>query len=260
MSKASLGVVIGALFAIVTTVTPIPDEWKPLVMWIAWSLLGFFCVVWLLGRWSEFGGLTSGSIPGFSFHITVRIHNLPGNRRKYLFDFGQMHAERLSLYISPDNIFTFCFVDAKGEPHLVQLPLGRGGPVLGKFIYISFELGISGESTEMRLFVRSKEIGSIKLPFKTDIGGLSLPNGVIGADLKGENGSRIDLLEVLIIPRTITGWERIKIRWSMWRYTWVWPRCVEFNGAQWQRVSATGNRDLKQPEPSKQPTMRSRKA
>jgi hypothetical protein len=39
---------VSALFAIATTVTPIPERWRPFIVWGAWLLLGGACFGWYL--------------------------------------------------------------------------------------------------------------------------------------------------------------------------------------------------------------------
>jgi hypothetical protein len=70
---------------------------------------------------------TASKLPGLSVQIFFRLNYLKADRRKYLFDFGKIDHERLSIYVSRDDVFTFSFTDAKGEPHLVQIPIGDNG-------------------------------------------------------------------------------------------------------------------------------------
>jgi hypothetical protein len=194
------------------------------------------------------------SNPGLSLHMSIRVTHLAAKRRKYLFDFGKMDAERLSIYVSSDNIFTLCFTDAKGEPHLVQVPLGENGLPVGSFQYLVCDLGVSGHSTYLGMLLNGAEIGVLKLPFKTDIGALDVPNGVIGADLLGSNGSAFDLAELQVYGRTLVGSEA-KEKFEYFKNRPL-DKYVQFSGEQWMRVSNGPGRDAKQGDLSKAPKFR----
>jgi len=199
------------------------------------------------------------ALPGLSLHTFIRVNNLPAARRKYIFDFGHTQKERFSVYISSDNIFTFSFVDAKNEPHVIQLPVGGNGFPIGRFVYMCCDLGISGESTELRMYVDGEEIGSLILPFKTDVGALDVGNGVMGSDLSGENGSAVDVGELMIYGFTVNALE-IKDHIRPYLLSKKDKRYVEFQGTQWLRVADAppGSRDANQPDPAKQPRWRTR--
>ena len=176
-------------------------------------------------------------LPGFSFHMMIRINNIPGARRKYIFDMGSASAERLSIYISSDNILTFQFVDAKHEVHPLQLPFGSAGPSIGKFAYLTCELGISGSTTELRLYCDGERIGEQILQFKTDIGSLDLPNAVLGADLNGSDGASFDIRDLAVYTATFTteNLETLAGYFDSRRAEDI--PYVEFGGKQWMRVS-----------------------
>ncbi len=123
-------------------------------------------------------------LPGISLHMAIRINNVLGNRKKYLFDFGQKSGTRLSVYISPDNIFTYAFIDNKGELHSIHIPLGgTNGIPITNFFYLACELGIDNNSTLLRVIVNGKVYGSSRIPYRIDISPIDIPNGVMGADL-----------------------------------------------------------------------------
>ena len=194
------------------------------------------------------------ALPGMSLHMQIRLNHLAGNRRKYLFDFGNINNERLSIYISPDSIFTLAFLDAKGEQHPVQIPLGGDGIPLGEFFYLGCEFGIDGQSTQLLVLVDGKERGFIRLPFRVDIESLDVPGGVVGADLNGNNGGSFDLKEVIAYSKTLDGKEVQDIAQYFQGHSNV-PH-VEFRGKQWMRVRSVRSHDLKQLDPSAAPIFR----
>jgi hypothetical protein len=194
------------------------------------------------------------ALPGMSLHMQIRLNHLAGDRRKYLFDFGNKNNERLSIYISPDSIFTLAFLDAKGEQHPVQIPLGGDGIPLGEFFYLGCEFGIDGQSTQLWVLVDGKERGSIRLPFRVDIESLDVPGGVVGADLDGNNGGSFDLKEFLAYSKTLNEKDIQNLAQYFQGHSNI-PH-VEFRGKQWMRVKSVGSHDLKQIDPSAAPIFR----
>jgi len=194
------------------------------------------------------------SLPGMSLHMKIRINHLAGNRRKYLFDFGNKNNERLSIYISPDSIFTLAFLDAKGEQHSVQIPLGGDGIPLSKYFYLGCNFGIDGQSTQLWVLVDGKERGSLRLPFRVDIESLDVPGGVVGADLDGNNGGSFDLKEFAAYSRTLDDKE-IKSTSDHFQGNPI-RVYTEFRGKQWMRVNRIGNHDAHQFDPAAAPIFR----
>jgi hypothetical protein len=194
-------------------------------------------------------------LPGLSINMFVRLQHLPTNRRKYLFDFGTTEGERFSLYISSDNIFTVSFVDAKHEPHVLQIPIGEL-VYLGRFMFICCQLGIGGQLTMMNMWVDDREIGILNLPFRTDLGILDVPNGTIGADLSGDNGAAFDLSEAFVYSMTAS--RRHMADTNVYMHNKDRNKYVEFNGTSWMRVADAdiGKRDAQQSEPDKRPILR----
>jgi hypothetical protein len=191
------------------------------------------------------------SMPGMSLHMQIKLNHLAVDRRKYLFDFGNARNERLSIYISPDSIFTLAFLDAKEESHSVQVPLGGDGIPLGKFFYLGCEFGIDGQSTQLWVLVDGKERGSIRLPFRVDIASLDVPGGVVGADLAGRNGGSFDLKELMVYSMTLDR-KQVEQTFHYFQGHSNIPH-VEFRGKQWMKVNDVGRHDLKQADPLSAP-------
>jgi len=198
-------------------------------------------------------------LPGFSFHLMIRINNIPAARRKYIFDMGRTDGERLSIYVSSDNILTVQFVDAKHEIHPLQIPFGFGGLSIGKFEYLGFELGISGMTTELRLFYAGNKIGEQILPFKTDVGSLNLPDSALGADLDGSNGACFDLRDWAAYSSTFATEDLKAIAEYFESRKADEIPYIEFDGNRWFRYSSLphhGGRGMNQPNPSFRPRYR----
>jgi hypothetical protein len=162
---------------------------------------------WFAGKISNSNGgksaLFTQNFPGISFQALIRLNDISDNNRKYLVDFGKINESRFSIYISSDNVFTFSFIDAKDEPHLIQMPIGTNGIPFGKLFYLTCELGIDGQNTLLRMLVDGKEIKFIQLPFKVDLGKIDVRGGVIGADLNGNNGASFDMGTMMIFSTTM---------------------------------------------------------
>jgi hypothetical protein len=236
MSKSTWSMVVSASFTFAAVFLPnIPNRLRLLLFGISCLFLLVSCIGWVIAHAASLWRLRMGRLPGLSLHILLRLNNLPVSRRKYLFDFGKLEAERLSIYVSPDHIFTLSFVDAKSEPHLLQVSLGPKGFPIGIFVYLLCEVGVSGESTLLHMRVNRREVGSLLLRFRTDIGVLDVPNGVIGADLAGNNGAAFDLSELAVYSMTIATSDRNKL--SRYFTNQKLDKYVQFNGAQWMRIS-----------------------
>ena len=181
-------------------------------------------------------------LPGISLHMAIRINNVLGNRKKYLFDFGQITGPRLSVYISPDNIFTCAFLDNKGEPHPIHIPLGgTNGIPMARFFYLACELGIDNNSTLLRVIVDGNVYGSTRLPYRIDISSIDIPNGVMGADLEGKNGNSFDLQEFAVYSILLSD-EDIVDALKYFNSNFPPTKYVAFNGKQMLRAGEYGAR------------------
>jgi hypothetical protein len=214
-------------------------------------------------KWVSSTELFTKNYHGISFQTLIKLNNVSvlENHRKYIFDFGQINGSRLSLYLSPDGIFTFSFLDAHGEPNLIKSPIGNGGVPFGKFFYLVCELGIDDQSTVMRMIIDDKEFKSDKLPFKIDLGGIDIPGGVVGADLNGENGSSFDMVRLFVFSKTFTTPQIVALKKTMADYIYANPNYafIEYNGKQWMRFNKVGFRDLSQDNKLLQPIWKKNK-
>lgn len=195
-------------------------------------------------------------LPGMSVHMIIRLKSLPVDRRKYIVDFGSSQTGRLSVYITSDSIVTLSFLDIKGEPHAIQLPLGGDGVPLAEFFYLGCEIGIDGQSTRLYVIVNGTDRGSLQLPFRVDVSSLNVPGGVVGADLDGKNGGSFDLKEFLVYPSTLDDKGLNQTRNYFKRRNDTVTDYVEFKGEQWMRVNQVGKHDLTQKDESHAPIFR----
>jgi len=157
------------------------------------------------------------NLPGISFRTVIKLNDvsISSKHRKYIFDFGQVDRSRLSLYLSPDGIFTFSFIDAKGETHPIYAPIGNGGVPFGKYFYLVCEVGVDGQSTLMRMIIDENELKPIQpIPYKIDLGEIITHGVAVGSDLHCENSASFDLvgLNISLITMTkpqIVEWRKI---------------------------------------------------
>jgi hypothetical protein len=233
MEKTSWAAVVSVAFAIVCTVTSIPDEWRPLVIRSTWTIFGLCCVGWVAAHFQELKSLARGSLPGLSLQMLLRLPHQPSDTRKYLIDLGKLDGARFSVYVSADNIFTVLFIDGKGEPHPIQVPIGKGGFPINEIVFFCCSFGVSGEATFLTLSVDGRDIGSTTLPFKADIGSLNIPKGVIGADLNGGNRGQFAMATFSIEYSTFSNRELRKMRKA-------YLRCVNvLNGEPFKELDGT---------------------
>jgi hypothetical protein len=169
-------------------------------------LTGILTLIYWVAGWSPYANL-----PSVSIDTVVRLYLRPNNKRQYLFDMGTKDRERFSVYVSKDGNFTVLFVDALGEQHPLQIPITLEKFPAGKRIYLCPEVIAGDNFTIIRVSVDNKEVGFLKLPFKTKLGSLDVLNGTVGADLDGNNGASFDLDILMAAGRSITKKDRSKL-------------------------------------------------
>lgn len=195
----------------------------------------------LLARLSTAEPQEGETFPGFSHHMVVAIHQLRENRRKFLFDVGELTRSRISIYMDRDSFLCLRFLDAQGETYTVKVAQGPETFQLGEFVYLAAEVGDRGHSSFLRLLADGKLLASQDLPFGVGNLPLDMAGGVLGADLGGKNGGRFDVTEIATYSSTLTTESMRK----MLQYfankthdTWV-----AFAGKQWMRIGNTQSGD-----------------
>ena len=186
--------------------------------------------------------------PGFSLYAVIRLLPQSISRRKYILDFGGRDNERLSVYVTADNIFTFSFVDAKSEPHSVQVPLGLNGVPLGRFFILGCEVGVFHTYTLMKVEIDGSIKRTLKLDFRVDIGSLDIPGSVIGANLSGEDHGKFDIQVLALAHSTLP--RQVFLNLEKYVGASGEKHQLEFRGSQWLRANdvASGSvKDTKQP-------------
>ncbi len=183
------------------------------------------------------------SLPGISLNFLIRLENRLGGERQYLLDFGQADRSRLSVYISSEKFLTFLVIDAKGEPHSLQVALGGNDLPLDQFIYLACEIGIKSQSTIMRMAVNGRVVRYAELPFRVDVGAIDAPGGVLGADIQGQYGARFDFAELAMNASTLSE-EKAAQELCWFKKGKPKDDYLKFNGKQWIRARSFGHPDF----------------
>jgi hypothetical protein len=115
---------------------------------------------------------------------------------------GEAAKGRFSIYLDPENRFTLSVLDTQGELYTVRVPSGASGVPLNEFIYLSCEVGTTDKSTSLRVLVNAREVSTLVIPFKIELGALDLKGGMIGADLNSQNNESYSVQNVSSIPNS----------------------------------------------------------
>ena len=180
----------------------------------------------------------------FLSHIALRP-----NRNKspsYLFDYGSVGRNRISLIIHEQEI-TLNYIDNKERSHHLQALLVGEGPH-----YIRFEFSNDDGGIYLSLSCNNVEsdlrVGRIPFDFAFDLGAMT-----VGADASGENGAEFLLGCHYVIGRTMPIEDRIGSYDYFLRTTSGEAKYVEFKRCSYLMRKPNG--DLYQPKPEHQPKM-----
>ena len=144
---------------------------------------------------------------GVSLHFVLSIHRGKGRNRRYLYDLGNAEKSRISLYLDPSDKLAFSLLDSYGEPYSIRVP--PKDLTFDTFIYLACEAGVFKNSSFLKMLIDGEQVAYQEIP--THLAMLSSVESplksskcVIGADLLGNNGSEIDIVELVEYPSTLT--------------------------------------------------------
>jgi hypothetical protein len=140
---------------------------------------------------------------GFSAHMVIRLRDIAAIRRKYIFDYGTPEGARVAFYLSASDRFILEARDVRGETYPLEVPFGGNGIPIGKFVYLSAEVGLEEASTFLSVAVNGIDVQRRTLGFRIDLGSRNWASGSIGADATGKNNAGFDLGEFLGFPTTL---------------------------------------------------------
>ena len=171
--------------------------------------------------------------PGFSIHMVVSLHKLDEKRRKYTLDLTGDKRGRVSIYHDPVDIFTLSVSDVYGEEYSVKVPSGTNGVPFDEPIYLACEVGVRPNSTFLRVLVNGRQVGAVDFPLKIETGTINTAGGVLGADLNGKNGARLDVYEIVAYTSTLTTYETQRLLSYFSEH--LPKQFVSFDKNQWMR-------------------------
>ena len=148
--------------------------------------------------------LATETLPGFSITFALKILNVSALRRQYVFQYEDAEKSNVALYFSPNDIFVFSATDVGGETVSLEVPVGEKGIPIYKFIFLSCEIGVSSNTTDLRVLVDGKEVQHREYPYRADLGSRNWAKGVIGADLQGRNNSAFEIAGDIVGHVTLT--------------------------------------------------------
>jgi len=138
-------------------------------------------------------------IPGWSFITYIRFQNNPESRKAYFLDVGKAAGPRVSIYISPEDIFTVAFMDSKSELYSIRVPMGTAdGIPFNRFVALCCSIGVTAQGSVIAIMMDGKVLGKITFAFRIDMKELPIPGSALGSDLQEKNGGFFDLVEQLV--------------------------------------------------------------
>jgi hypothetical protein len=144
----------------------------------------------------------------------MRLYDTPELRRKYVFNFASPTKAEISFYISPSDAFVFSVKDIHGETYSLDLPVSGDAIPLNRLIFLYCGIGISQNTTEMRILVDGKPVADRKLDFKLDLGAnyWQWTHATFGADQNGKNNTPFFVSAMGFSHATMSEWEINKIQ------------------------------------------------
>lgn len=145
------------------------------------------------------------AIPGFTGYSVIKLYDTPESRRRYVFELVSSDGAKVSFYLSASSVFTLAATDLRGESYPLEVRVGGDGIPIDQFVALFCEIGISENSTMMRVLVNEKEVARRDLAFALDLGKMDWKPGALGAPVIGTNQGGVFLLgEFGVYPFTMT--------------------------------------------------------
>jgi len=122
----------------------------------------------------------NSSMSGFSNYSVIRVFDTPDFKRKYLFDYQTPEGAKVSFYISASDIFTLSATDIRGESYPLEIPMNSGKISLDSYVVLVCEIGLTEDSTILRVVVNRAEVQRRTLPFVINLGSQNWNAGTFG--------------------------------------------------------------------------------
>jgi hypothetical protein len=186
----TLSIVLSVAFFFLRYAIP---SMRPIFSWLG---VGFALL--LLGGmlYPSRSTLAQETLPGFSSTFALKIKDAATINKQYLFEFATPEGSKVSFYFSDKgDRFIFAVTDVGGNTQSLDMPIGSDGIPLGKFVFLTNEVGVATNATYLRTLINGKEVESRSLKVRMDLGSRNwVTDGTIGADRQGKNNGAFDTL------------------------------------------------------------------
>ncbi|HEV2160771.1 MAG TPA: hypothetical protein VGR52_00850 [Stellaceae bacterium] len=173
-----------------------PDLWHGFYISMIGALI-LSCVTALpiAGGWlAEKSPLSTETLPGFTGYAVIQLEDAAKLGRQHFFDFETPEGARASFYLAENNRFIFSVSDIHGENSSIDIPIGKGGVPLDKFLTLFCEIGETSDHAYLRVVVNGNEVAQRKLVGPIDLGSRDW-GPVSGTGVLGEHGGAFSLFE-----------------------------------------------------------------
>jgi hypothetical protein len=169
-------------------------RWPAVNKYIAYGGMIVGVLIAAIGFLPSQSPLAKERLPGFSTTIGLKINDAAKLGRQYIFEYSDPEGAKTSFYLLETNRFAFSVSDTRGETYSIEVPLGSGGIPLGRFIFLTCQIGGSASATFLRVLVNEKDVQDRSYPFPIDLGSKAWVRGTIGADNRGQHNSAFEAL------------------------------------------------------------------
>ena len=185
-----IGIIAAGLILLIALVHILAGDdllaWGPWLLIIVGPLIG---IIWLY-----VAKPIQEELPGFGSYAVIRLYDSPEFRRRYVFDFVSSDGAKVALYLSASSRFTFSVTDVRGESYPLEVKVGADGIPIDDFVILFCEVGLTENSTRLRILVNEKEVARRDLNFPLSLGKMDWKPGSLGAPTIGQNQGGIFLL------------------------------------------------------------------
>lgn len=152
---------------------------------------------------------TDEALPGFAIGMSLNLHAAAPLRDKYIFKYRTPENVRAEFYLAANDVFNFVITDVRGEPHVLQVPLGPDGLPVGQWIFLVCEAGSDNQHSFLSVAVNGRELKRSPLAFPMDMGSRQWKFALS----PGQNGLTGNAFEIASISKraaTLTAAEKKK--------------------------------------------------
>jgi hypothetical protein len=144
---------------------------------------------------------TDTSLPGWSLHMLINLHDLKTNQKETIYD-----DSNLSVYLSAEKYLTLAVKDANGEMTEIRAPFGqKDGAPKDEIMLLSLQMGLTGKATILEIDINGKKVAQETLSgwIKPNPSSANV-NPLVGCDVSGFHCARFELYGMAVHRRTLT--------------------------------------------------------